>query len=46
MRAGNFSELLSPNIFYAGTAQIYNPNTHAAIPGNVITSGVRTGSLC
>jgi alpha-mannosidase len=45
MRAGNFSELLSPNIFYAGTAQIYDPNTHAAIPGNVITSGLSQNGL-
>ena len=36
MRAGNFSELLAPNIFYSGTQQIVNPNTGVAYAGNVI----------
>ncbi len=43
MRQGNFGELLSPNIFYNGTQQIYRPGTGtAAAPsgtpyqGNVI----------
>jgi hypothetical protein len=40
MRAGNFSELLSPNIFYAGTTQIFDPNTGLAVPGNIIRSGL------
>jgi hypothetical protein len=39
MRTGNFSELLSPNIFYSGTAnQIYSPYTGLAYSGNVIPS--------
>ncbi len=44
MRQGNFSELLSPNVFYSGTHQLYYPgtcpklgaSTCQAIPGNVI----------
>lgn len=40
MRQGNFSELLSPNIFYSTTPlQIVNPQTGAPYPGNVIPSG-------
>ncbi|WP_128913861.1 TonB-dependent receptor [Granulicella sibirica] len=38
MRTGNFSELLSPNIFYGGVNQIYSPTTGAAYAGNVIPS--------
>ncbi len=38
MRNGNFSELLSPNIFYSGTNQIVNPTTLAPYAGNVIPS--------
>ena len=38
MKSGNFSELLAPNIFYSGTNnQIFDPNTHVAVPGNIIT---------
>ncbi len=36
MRQGNFSELLSPNIFYNGTNQIYNPNTGVPYANNII----------
>ncbi len=40
MRQGDFSELLSPNIFYSGTNQIYNPNSSPTAPtpytGNII----------
>lgn len=36
MRTGNFSELLSPNIFYNGTQQIVNPNTRQPYAGNII----------
>ena len=36
MRIGNFSELLSPNIFYGGTNQIVSPTTNLPYTGNVI----------
>ncbi len=36
MRAGNFSELLNPNIFYSGSNQIVSPKTGVAYPNNVI----------
>lgn len=36
MRTGNFSELLSPNIFYSGTTVVYNPNTGQPYAGNII----------
>ena len=47
MRTGNFSELLSPNIFYSGTAnQIYSPYTGAAYAGNIIpTSDLSANGL-
>ncbi|HEY0162121.1 MAG TPA: carboxypeptidase regulatory-like domain-containing protein, partial [Edaphobacter sp.] len=38
MRAGNFSELLGPNIFYGTPVQIVNPSTGASYPNNVIPS--------
>jgi hypothetical protein len=44
MRQGNFSELLSPNIFSA-PVQIVNPSTGAPYPGNVITSGLSANGL-
>ncbi len=39
MRAGNFSELLQPNIFYQKSVQIVNPNTGAPYAGNIIPTG-------
>ena len=39
MRQGNFSELLSPNIFYGGTVQLQNPNTRVACPNNDFSGG-------
>ncbi len=36
MRTGNFSELLTPNIFYGGTNQIVNPSTGAPYQNNII----------
>ncbi|HWR52958.1 MAG TPA: carboxypeptidase regulatory-like domain-containing protein [Bryobacteraceae bacterium] len=36
MRQGNFSELLSPNIFYSGAKVINNPATGQPYPGNII----------
>ncbi len=36
MRAGNFSELLGPNIFYSKPVQIVDPATGAPYPGNII----------
>jgi hypothetical protein len=36
MRAGNFSELLGPNIFYGAPVHIVDPNTGVAYPNNVI----------
>ncbi len=48
MRQGNFSELLSPNIFYSNRAaagqpyqgvQIVNPNTGVPYPNNIIPAG-------
>jgi hypothetical protein len=37
MRAGNFSELLGPNIFYSKPVQIVNPNTGVPYANNIIT---------
>lgn len=45
MRTGNFSELLSPNIFYAGSTQVYDPNTGLPVPGNIITTGLSANGL-
>ena len=45
MRTGNFSELLKPNIFYAQPVTIVNPNTGAAYPNNIITSGLSANGL-
>ena len=39
MRTGNFSELLSPNIFYNTPVQIVNPTTSVPYPNNVIPQG-------
>ena len=39
MRQGNFSELLSPNIFYSGIVQIVNPTTGVPYAGNIIPTG-------
>src|SRR4051794_32820584 len=39
MRTGNFSELLSPNIFYNTTVQIVNPTTGLPYAGNIIPQG-------
>src|SRR3984893_14836916 len=36
MRTGNFSELLSPNIFYNTPVQIVNPTTGVPYAGNII----------
>ncbi len=36
MRTGNFSELLSPNIFYNAPVQIVNPTTGVPYAGNII----------
>jgi hypothetical protein len=36
MRTGNFSELLSPNIFYNSPVQIVNPTTGVPYAGNII----------
>lgn len=44
MRQGNFSELLSPNIFSA-PVQITNPSTGAPYPNNVITAGLSPNGL-
>lgn len=38
MRAGNFSELLQPTIFYGAARQILSPTTGQPYPGNVITA--------
>lgn len=48
MRQGNFSELLSPNVFYRGVHQLYYPgtcpklgsSTCQPIPGNVIPASM------
>ena len=54
MRTGNFSELLSPNIFYGNQAaagqpyqgkQIINPNTGQPYPNNIITGGLSPNGL-
>jgi hypothetical protein len=39
MRTGNFSELLSSNIFYNTPVQIVNPTTGVPYPNNVIPQG-------
>ncbi|WP_263356515.1 TonB-dependent receptor [Acidicapsa ligni] len=39
MRQGNFSELLSANIFYQNVVQLANPTTGTPYDGNVITPG-------
>ena len=36
MRQGNFSELLSPNIFYSGSRQIVDPANGQPFAGNII----------
>lgn len=36
MRAGDFSELLGPNIFYSKPVQLIDPNTGTPYPNNVI----------
>ena len=39
MRTGNFSELLSSNIFYSSPIQLVNPNTGVACPNNDFSGG-------
>lgn len=45
MREGDFSELLSSNIFYAKPMQIVNPQTGVAYANNIITSGLSSNGL-
>ena len=44
MRTGDFSELLTPNIFYSGVQQIYSPTTGLAYAGNVIPVSDRSAN--
>lgn len=44
MRGGNFSELLSPNIFYSDIVQIVDPSTGAPYDGNLIPEGQRSAN--
>jgi len=53
MRTGDFSELLSPNIFYGCSStsgpcvnnQIVDPNTHLPVAGNIIKPGTSATAL-
>lgn len=45
MRQGNFSQLLSSNIFYSQPVQIVNPATGQPYPNNVITNGLSPNGL-
>jgi hypothetical protein len=45
MRTGNFSELLSPTIFYSTPVQIVNPSTGVAYANNVIPAVLSPNGL-
>jgi len=44
MRQGNFSELLSPNIFYSGVRIVRDPSTNNPYPNNIIPRSQLSGN--